>query len=416
MKKKTLLIISLALSLSALICCSQIPDKPVGITTTSKVDIQDVEKSSLIIGERINLFSKVLNEEREILISLPPKYNEHKQNYPIVFVMDAEFLFDLTRSISHFMAIEEYMPYSIIIGITNNSVHDNRYKMDSEIDGNWDYGGKAKDYLSFIRTELIPYVETNYRAGNHRTFIGLSPTNGVGYEALWHEPDIFKAYLFLAADVRLELASGEQQYEKLITAINDPTHPKSSVYLSNSYGDLKGNQYEQEAHEKFLSKLGVKKNVDYKIDVLEDEGHYQMAVQGIQNGFGHIYSKKTLSRKFRFSTVRNPEKVIKQHYDQLSKYFGCDIYPLEDGFLSKNSLSGIEGADASLTNAISTIRIGLQYYPNSVKLHLILAELYIKNSQAELSEKQIKTATKLAERFPSNKSNWYRKKLVELKN
>lgn len=50
---------------------------------TSQESVDDIAA-----GSRIKLFSKVLNEERELFISLPAGYGASKLRYPVLFVAD----------------------------------------------------------------------------------------------------------------------------------------------------------------------------------------------------------------------------------------------------------------------------------------------------------------------------------------
>ena len=81
-----------------------------------------ISNGDVTVGGRYSLSSEILNEQRDILISLPESYQHSVHKYPVVFVLDAEFLFDLTRSISTIRAARNQMPESIIVGITNNFV------------------------------------------------------------------------------------------------------------------------------------------------------------------------------------------------------------------------------------------------------------------------------------------------------
>lgn len=79
------------------------------------------KNESITSGDKYSLKSLVLNENREIYISLPESYKHSSHHYPVIYVMDGEFLFDLTRSMVEIRAARNYMPESIIVGIPNNT-------------------------------------------------------------------------------------------------------------------------------------------------------------------------------------------------------------------------------------------------------------------------------------------------------
>lgn len=141
------------------------------------------QKGKIIIGENISLRSEILDEERELFISLPSNYEQNIHSYPIIIVLDAEYLFEITNAIVKIKASRNEMPESIVVGIPNNT--GKRYDMAMQLnypDGRTFFGDadgkKIKGYLSFFRKELIPFLEKNYRVNHHKTIIGMSPSIG----------------------------------------------------------------------------------------------------------------------------------------------------------------------------------------------------------------------------------------------
>jgi len=196
----------------------------------SKVNFQKNE--GIISGEKYSVKSLVLGEDRDIFISLPKSYKHSSHHYPVIFVMDGEFLFDLTRSMVEIRAARNYMPESIIVGIPNNT--GKRIEMALELfddKGNpFFYGeglGQTDKYLKFFRNELIPTIEENFRVNSHRTIIGMSPSFGPVLQAFWSEPDLFSGYIVLAAEIGKRLKSGKSIAEKLIEVISNEKRSKA---------------------------------------------------------------------------------------------------------------------------------------------------------------------------------------------
>jgi predicted alpha/beta superfamily hydrolase len=52
---------------------------------------EKIEK--IIIGNKVEFHSKVLDEDRKILIRLPEDYNKSKQKYPVLYMLDGELFF-----------------------------------------------------------------------------------------------------------------------------------------------------------------------------------------------------------------------------------------------------------------------------------------------------------------------------------
>jgi enterochelin esterase-like enzyme len=86
----------------------------------SNVNAQ-VTETDYTKGKQLFIKSVILNEDRQLLVSLPVNYDRNIHNYPVIYVMAAEFLFDITQSIVKIRVERNYMPRSIVVGITNNT-------------------------------------------------------------------------------------------------------------------------------------------------------------------------------------------------------------------------------------------------------------------------------------------------------
>ena len=123
----------------------------------------------ITIGERLTIASKVLGEDRPILVSTPPGYGRGQQRYPVLYLTDGDAHLTHTRGTVDFLARNGLMPQVIIVGIPNTDR--NRDLTPSRVPvrtlGSRTFqlptSGGADKFLNFIETELAPYVEASYR-------------------------------------------------------------------------------------------------------------------------------------------------------------------------------------------------------------------------------------------------------------
>lgn len=341
-------------------------------------------KGKIIIGESFSISSKILNEDRDIFISLPSNYNRNIHSYPLIVVMDAEYLFEITNSIVKIKTSRNEMPESLIVGIPNNT--GKRSDMSLHLtnkDGRkffGDNGGKSKEYLEFFRKELFPFLEENYRVNSNNTIIGMSPTFGPVLEAFWNEPDLFSGYIVLAGELSLNTISGETVAQKVLTSIQDSLHPKASIYIGKAEDDLKRRPPEEaEAFNNLNHQLDSisNPNISYKIEILKNENHYGMSISGIERGFETIYSTEVWKVPYRdFWNAQSPANEIKLFYDNLSDQYGFEIVPLEDSFYASQTLLGTarrlerQGREDERTDVI---KLAIEYYPNSNELNNLIS-------------------------------------------
>jgi len=344
-------------------------------------DKSEQPSDKIVIGERFSFFSNTLNEDRELLISLPSNYDRNIHDYPVITVMDAEYLFEITSAIVKIKTSRNEMPESIVVGIPNNT--GKRYEMALQLRKNdgqkffGDNGGNAKEYLTFFRKELFPYLEKNYRVNADKTIIGMSPTFGPVLEAFWNEPDLFSGYIVLAAELSLTTVSNKTVAEKVLASIQDSLHPKASIYVGKAAKDLERRPEEErkafiQLNHKLDSTSNPNPKINYSFQILDDEDHYGMSVTGIQQGLKTIYSSQMWNVPYRdFWNSKNPANEIKSFYDKLSDHYGFEIVPLEDSFYSSNTLLGTirrlkrQEREKERTDVIN---LALEYYPNSREL------------------------------------------------
>ena len=139
---------------------------------------------------------------KKIWVYLPYNYKSSQKKYPVIYMHDAQNLFDAKTSYAGEWRVDETLDSLkaevIIIGIE----HGNEKRINELTPfTHTEYGGGNADaYLDFIVTTLKPYVETTYRTktGKYNTAIAGSSLGGlVSYYAILKYPKVFgKAAVF----------------------------------------------------------------------------------------------------------------------------------------------------------------------------------------------------------------------------
>jgi predicted alpha/beta superfamily hydrolase len=142
------------------------------------------------------LFSKVLNEERSFLISLPKGYNDSMKKFPVLYRLDgdAEQLYDMYQKIED-MVFKQQAPEMILVSIKNT---DRRRDMTPVKTGYCENPGADK-FLKFISSELMPFIDKNYRTSNFRILCGQSQSSVFTMYTLLEQPQLFNGYIAISA-------------------------------------------------------------------------------------------------------------------------------------------------------------------------------------------------------------------------
>jgi len=239
------------------------------------------DNASITCGNYRKIYSNVLHEERILLISLPEDYGKSDKTYPVLFKLDGDkenflqafsaafYLFDMTDN--------AFDP--IIIGIENTDR--NRDMLPDQ---------KANYFIQFIHTELIPFVDRNYRTNGFRILCGQSLSSLFALYSFLEQPDIFDAYILGSFGFYKESLSVlfENELKR-----NSDIKSIGTKYLFVGNGKLDKNDPDgtiTKRGDKFLEllKQTVPSSVMMKCKVYEEEGHVPYTT--IYDGLKWIYN------------------------------------------------------------------------------------------------------------------------------
>ena len=235
------------------------------------------------IGNIITIESEVLEEERELYISLPSNYDSNEEDLPVVYVLDAEYRFNIAQSIQTYFGLSPQIPSAILVGIANPSrdIRNRDLLPDS-------YGGEADQFVEFIKTEVFPFIEENFNASNERFLIGHSHGGVFAVHTLLNHSELFDGYA--AIDPSLKFIYGDDE-----TSLTKDFSSKK-LYLASSdvaYGyleDVKADiQNDFNIFRLQLDEHSSINNLSYKIDHIADD-HGNSYIQGFSRAYRFLFN------------------------------------------------------------------------------------------------------------------------------
>lgn len=150
---------------------------------------------------RYHVVESAFTEQRyHLFVRLPEAYEESKESYPVVYLLDGGWLYPLVSGYYKYLKEGEEVPSMIIVGISygtddfrqgNNRSTD--YTAASAEREHW--GGAAK-FQQALAAEILPLIESTYRAREDRGILFGQSIGGqfVLYAALT-EPHLFWGYI-----------------------------------------------------------------------------------------------------------------------------------------------------------------------------------------------------------------------------
>jgi len=152
------------------------------------------QRSDFVIGDKIKLESKVLNERKTLVVIPPYNYKDRPdEKFPVVFVLDpGNNLFATFGIVNYYSDMLKIMPRMIIVGIVSNDREKDYLPAPSQEQPT---GGGADKFLSFLGSELVPFIDSAYPANSDRCIIGHSAGGLFAIYALENQPELFNSFI-----------------------------------------------------------------------------------------------------------------------------------------------------------------------------------------------------------------------------
>lgn len=181
------------------------------------------------IGIRDSVFSKTLNQERELSIYLPPGYNSSpNQKYPILYILDGDYNFLYVAGLLELEGgLSERIPEMILVAISGKGSETYRNNCRPNIEGIKDKGN-ADEMAQFIEQELIPYVNSNYKTDNFKILSGHSLGGLFVINTALNHPQLFDQYIAISP----ALWWGENALNKVAKEKVNTNGFKTNVHVS----------------------------------------------------------------------------------------------------------------------------------------------------------------------------------------
>ncbi len=233
---------------------------------------------------------------RQLTISLPPSYSrETKKTYPLLFLLDGDYLFDPFHGALSYGNYWDDLPEVIIVGLSQEKERYDDCTID-ETTGLPD--GKGADFFEFIGGELIPYIQNKYRISPFKIIAGHDVTASFMNFYLYKDVPLFNAYISLSPELALDMET--RIPERLATFKQNIFY-----YQSSSDGDLKRMKDKITTMDENI-KAVVNPALNYKNDDFKDASHYSLVLYSIPSALYQIFSTYQP-----ISTAEFQEKIVK---------------------------------------------------------------------------------------------------------
>ena len=166
------------------------------------------EKVCLDNTEQFSITSEYVKGENYLIqVGLPIGYSSSNKSYPVLYVLDGDYLFGITKGIADLLMIGKEIKGIIVVGISyGKGVFSWSIKRTRDLTPGHDTifakgqnTGGADNFLKFIQYEVFPAVNKNYRTEPDSSAIcGESLGGLLNSYILWKQPELFKDYIIIS--------------------------------------------------------------------------------------------------------------------------------------------------------------------------------------------------------------------------
>ena len=271
--------------------------------------------------------SQILGEDRELKILLPRGYsNESDKAYPVIYVFDGDYLFEVVAGNVDYYAYWEDMPEAIVVGVNQVETRSDDLYYSEQNSLPIESGA---NFFEFVGKELIPYIEKNYKTERFRAAIGHGETaNFINYYLI-RQNSIFNAYVSISPDLATDMP--EYLLEKM-TALEQ----KTFYYMATSNTDVPHIMEGVKTLDKQIKALDSN-NLLYTFNEFEGATHYAMPAHAIPKALESIFFVfQPISKKeYKESVLKlegSPVEYLSQKYEEIENLFGIEKQILVNDF------------------------------------------------------------------------------------
>ncbi len=375
------------------------------------------------IGHRYQMDSKVLEEERSYIVSLPPSYySSTSQRYPVLYLIDGDYNFPYCSGlIEQLSVVSSLIPEMIIVGVSDKGQANyiNNLTLPPPNKAEDPKVGRAMAFMDFMGTELKPTIEKQYRTAGLDILYGHSIGGLFTVTTLLHRPELFDAYIAVSASLWWNEYTLNQEAAKLLKAQDDT--PKF-LYLTL------GNE-EQMGIQELVGMLDKERPaaLDWTFTHLPEESHGSVGVASLDLAMRKFFKGWRFKRE-EFLAFKD-FGAISAHYQKLSKKWTYNFplsaellanavsYYSREGQLDQVALMqteiekhfplSVEGLQNEIASAYfkakkykeaeQTYLANLEQFPQSILGHHGLAKVYEAQKEGAKGLQHFEQAVKLAE-------------------
>lgn len=401
----------------------------IGYCNNSHAVVQEQNPTNINTVESLSLHSKILQEKREFWVKLPEQYYSNKnENYPVIYILDGVSLQENIITVyNNYWG--HFMPHCILVGIRNQNTRKRDLTLSSsDTPATWSPDqktGGAEKFTEFIASELIPYIDSNYKSSPYRTLIGHSYAGLFTINAFLNHTQLFTNYL--AIDPSLHWA--DQKLVKLAeTKLKTGNFKGKSLFMSMASEQLhifdETVTFENVSKDKTeftlfsrsilsFSQLAMDNSangLNFKFQNYPEDLHGTVPLPSMIDGLTFLFEWFQFKSPQKYN---NPETTISEIKDLLAtqasiykSHLGYEVPPMVEEMLNGYGYMNLQMGHPD--KAKMFFELAIKYYPESANSYDSMADYYQSMNDTKNAITNVKKA------YDISQSEYHKTKLIQL--
>jgi predicted alpha/beta superfamily hydrolase len=389
------------------------------------ITTQDVQNLGIVQTVKVD-------EHNTITIYLPDGYQQDKNNYPVIYVMDAQRYFLHAIAYQKTLVWQDKAPAFIVVGINTEDIN-RRELLDT----------KSSTFIATMQNDIVKYVDSHYRTNDLRMFFAWEMAGGFASELLATQPELFDAYF---------LASATFITESRLNLIKElfAKKPNVSGFLYCSLGAVESWSFESHQLLSNILNASATSAFKWKYNLSEHDDHYTTPLGTFNKGIAYYFQDYPPLRFYSLEEFKNfgGMKALKKHYENRGMHYqiSTDIHKQTkhylinqainetnfvifkelvhefDDFIEKNNyrpafltkIGSFFVANGASDRAISLYKTGILENPDSDELNVELGDIYLRQNKFKEAKTHYKIAMSLVKDSDAEKYKLYKSRLINV--
>jgi len=345
----------------------------------------------ITIGSADSVYSNVLKEQRNYWVYLPASYTPGDKNkkFPVLYLLDGDGHFHSVTGLIHQLAGgingNSVFPEMIVVAILNTDrTRDltpvKGTNMPPQMAEFLKTAGGGENFISFMKSELMPAIEKKYNTAPYRMLVGHSFGGLLAMHILQNHTELFNSYIAIDPSMWWSGWSLLKQIEKELPTKN---YNNRTLYLSIANTltpGMKESEVDKDTtspteHIRSIRRLAQvldkakPKGLQYACKYYDGDDHGSVPLISEYDGLRYVFADYRINAEVAFNNLDS----LVRHYQMLTRKMGYTLLPAESLI---NQIGYMQLGSGEVDKAIAAFELNVKNYPASANVYDSLADAY----------------------------------------